>query len=133
MRHIEDIHQEALVRWADMTNMHHVLDTYNCMIGDYLVAIPNGGKRKAKEGARFKKQGVRAGFPDMFFFVPVGKYAGLAIEMKKPIVKGESKPRVSDSQKKWLARLNGNGYLSVVCYGCDEAKEAIINYLIGKL
>lgn len=133
MRHIEDAHQEALIRWADRAPLHSIMDSYSGKIGDYLVAIPNGGKRNAKEGARFKKQGVRAGFPDLFLFVPVGKYAGLAIEMKKPIVKGQSKPSVSESQQKWISRLTETGYLAVVCYGWDVAKDTIIDYLAGNV
>ena len=49
--------------------------------------------------------------------------------MKKPIVKGQSKPVVSLSQKEWLERLNKVGYKAVVCYGFDEAIEAITKYL----
>ncbi len=39
----------------------------------------------------------------------------------------DNKP--SDDQKEWLSLLNKNGYLAVVCYGFNEAKQTIDKYL----
>jgi hypothetical protein len=37
--------------------------------------------------------------------------------------------KVSDSQKEFMAAASSMNYLPVVCYGFDEAKTAITNYL----
>lgn len=127
-KHIEDLHQEAVVSWADKCS----LPLTGEKVGEHLVHVPNGGKRNAREAARFKKMGVRAGFPDLFLFIPIGGFHGLAIEMKKPIVKGESKPRVTDSQKVWMFRLSAQGYQTAICYGAEQAIKAILNYVNKK-
>lgn len=67
--------------------------------------------------------GTKAGFPDLFLCIARGGYHGLFIELKT--VKG--KPTAL--QQTWLNRLNKQGYKAVVCYGFDEAKEAIKGYL----
>lgn len=43
---------------------------------------PNGGRRSAREGARFKAMGTRAGFPDFILIIPVGGCPYLCIELK---------------------------------------------------
>jgi hypothetical protein len=37
--------------------------------------------------------------------------------------------KVSDSQKEFMAAASSMNYKTVVCYGFDEAKEAITKYL----
>ena len=43
---------------------------------------PNGGKRDRVSAAVMKRQGVKAGVPDLHLPVPKGQYASLYIEMK---------------------------------------------------
>ena len=114
----EAAEQEALFRWAsyqygiypELRLMHH---------------IPNGGSRNKQEAANLKKQGVKSGVPDIFLPVPRGKYHGLYIEMKA------GKNKATDNQSKWLEALNNQGYVAVVCVGCDQAVEVITKYLSG--
>lgn len=120
MRHIEDTEQIHLFDWAAMQS-----GKYPELLS--LFHIPNGGKRDAREAARFKRMGVRAGVPDMFLPVPRGKYHGLFIELK---AKGG---KVSKNQTEWLKILAESGYAACVCFGFDEARRDIINYLEGKL
>lgn len=127
-KHIEDEHQKYLIMWADLTRIDPVNDVFES-IGEYLVHIPNGGKRDKREAGRLKAQGVRAGFPDLGFFYPVGDFHGLFIEMKKPIVKGQRKPKVEDNQKEWIDRLSAQGYDTAVCFGWHEARMKILDYL----
>ena len=126
-KHIEDDHQKSLIQWADLRRLN-ALHGHSGTIGQYLIHVPNGGKRNAKEAARFKAQGVRAGFPDLFLFIPTADFHGLAIEMKRPHVKGQPKPKTTDEQKRWLKRLHGAGYDVAVCYGWHEAREKILQY-----
>lgn len=133
-KHIEDTHQAALVRWSKCQKLP-VLDYIepDAKVYDYLYAIPNGGKRNFREAVRLKAQGVKAGVSDLHLALPMFGKCGLWIEMKKPIVKGQKKPDVSLSQRQWLKRMEKAGYVAVVCFGWDEAKEVILDYLFTDL
>lgn len=88
-----------------------------------LFHIPNGGKRDAKEAARFKAMGVKAGVPDLCLPVPRGGYAGLYIEMKY------GKNKTTDQQKEWIQNLTRQGYLVKVCWGGEAATAILEEYL----
>ena len=112
----ESGHQEALFSWAAYrTEIMPELQ--------YMYHVPNGGKRDKATAAVLKRQGVKAGVPDLHLPVARGGYNGLYIELKV----GSNKP--TQLQKKWLSSLNEQGYLAVVCYGWQEAAEQLINYL----
>ncbi|MEA4869921.1 MAG: VRR-NUC domain-containing protein [Christensenella sp.] len=108
--------QTALFRWAayasgkypDLVLMFH---------------IPNGGTRDVIEAKHLKDQGVKSGVPDIFIPSARGEYHGMFIEMKS------EKGRVSDQQQNWVDRLSDEGYLTVVCYGFEQAKDEIERYL----
>ncbi len=92
-------------------------------------AIPNGGKRNPREGARLKRQGVTAGAPDIGVFFTIPPYHGLFIEMKAPKVEGKSKPSVTPAQKQMLTKLNAQGYKAEVCFGFAEAQKVVEEYM----
>ena len=119
---IEDDHQKALFKWADM-----VVSPTNPT--NLMFAIPMGGKRDMREAVRMKAQGSKAGVPDMCLPVASDGFHGLYIELKRPIVKGEAKPVVSAEQKYWIEQLREQGYRAEVCYGWIEAKTLIEEYL----
>lgn len=127
-RHIEDDHQQALINWARCSRIRHDLFSAYRII-DFLIAIPNGGKRNPREAARLKAQGVKAGVSDLLLALPLNNKAGLWIEMKRPIVKGKKKPITSDTQIEWQNKMITAGYDAVVCFGLDEAKDQIEKYL----
>jgi len=89
-----------------------------------LFAVPNGGRRDKVTGARLKAEGVKAGVPDVWLPVARQGYHGLVIELKADATK-----RASREQERWLADLMEQGYLAVVCHGCEEAKGVIRAYL----
>lgn len=120
-RHIEDDHQKALFQWAALKPE---LAT--------LFAIPNGGKRNPREAARLKAQGVKSGVPDVYLPLPSGRFHGLFIELKRPIVKGEAKPVLSKEQGVWLEVLAKQGYRAEVCFGWLAARDVILDYLRGQ-
>ncbi|MEQ9947759.1 hypothetical protein [Pectobacterium aroidearum] len=68
--------QAALIEWADKTMINSI------KIEDYLLHIPNEGKRGPKAARDAKRLGVRDGVPDLFLVFPRSRYAGLWIEMK---------------------------------------------------
>ena len=108
--------QEALFNWAWLYRGF-------CPEIALLYHIPNGGKRDAKEAANLKRQGVKAGVPDLCLPVPRGGFHGLYIELKA----GTNKP--TEKQTEWLAALDKQGYATFVCYGWQQAKEVIEKYL----
>jgi hypothetical protein len=95
-------------------------------VSDYLIAIPNGGRRGKIESAMLKAEGVKAGVSDLFLAVPTRHYPGLWIEMKiKP-----NKP--SHAQIDWLKSMALQGYAVAVAWSWEEARDTIINYLTCK-
>jgi len=92
--------------------------------GITMFAIPNGGKRDAKEAYFLKLSGVKAGVPDMFFAAARHGWHGLFIELKV------GKNKLTKSQEKWLGDLRRLGYAAVMCVGYDEAIK-IINWYYG--
>lgn len=86
--------------------------------------IPNGGSRHPGEAANLKRQGVRAGVPDLCVPVARGGYHSLYIEMK-----AARNGRVSEAQEGWLALLAGQGHLARVCRGASEAIALIDRYM----
>lgn len=108
--------QEALFQWTQyQQNRYPELKL--------LYHIPNGGKRDAKTAIALKRQGVKAGVPDLHLPVARGGYHGLYIELKV------GKNKATELQKEWIADLTQQGYLAVVCYGWQEAAEQLVNYL----
>lgn len=107
-------HQEqvAVVEWFRLQYPKHIL-----------FAIPNGGARHIVTAVNLKREGVISGVPDLFVMYPAFPFHGLFIEMK---AKGG---KVSPAQKEFMAAAIDNGYQASVCYGFDEAREAINLYL----
>lgn len=90
---------------------------------DLLFHVPNGGKRNQKEAFNLKRQGVRAGVPDLCLPVSRGKYHALYIELKA----GNNK--ATEKQRKWIKRLREQGNLALVCYGWEEASAVLLKYI----
>ena len=108
--------QEAIFRWAELNkNKYPELAL--------LYHIPNGGSRNKIEAANLKRQGVKAGVPDICLPVARGEYHGLYIELK------HGKNKLSDLQREWLAWLNEQGYLALCVYGWEDAVGIIERYL----
>lgn len=99
-----------------------------------LHAIPNGGLRNKTVAAKMKAEGVKSGVPDLCLPVPVYRwdddygcfrvrYHGLYCEMKA------EGGRTTKSQKRWLRWLESQGYYVTVCYGWEEARIKILQYI----
>lgn len=112
--------QEALFRWAAFVRGRFPEI-------DLLYHIPNGGSRNRIEAANLKRQGVKAGVPDLCLPVARGGFHGLYIEMKA------GKNTTTDKQDEWLSALQCQGYAVAVCYGWERAAEVITKYLEGRL
>jgi hypothetical protein len=116
-RHIEDDLQIACVNWFSYQYpkleklLHH---------------SPNGGKRDAREAARFKTMGVRPGFPDLILLHPSNGYHFLCIELKTKTGKQ------SDYQKEYQKLVEAEGGKYVVCRTLEEFIAVVKEYLKGE-
>ena len=110
---MEHEEQAAVIAWADQHP-----------IAKHLFAIPNGSHKSPAMAAKFKREGLRAGYPDLGLDVARRGYHGLRIEMKR--IKGGV---VSDNQAHWFAFLTDQGYCCKLCRGAYEAIEVIEWYL----
>ena len=117
---LEGEEQAMLFSWAQMF-------AYRYPELKLMFHIPNGGKRSKVEAARFKKEGVKSGVPDIFLPVARGKYHGLFIELKR-LEKG----RVSSAQSDWIPALREQRYAAEVCKGWVAASALIEKYLKGE-
>lgn len=91
--------------------------------------IPNERKASGLTIYELEKQGMKKGFPDNFIAEPRGKYHGLFIELKRA---KKSLSNKSPEQRRWIKALAKKGYKAVFCYGAEEAKRAVLEYLEEK-
>lgn len=105
--------QEALFAW--------------CLAqGIEMIHIPNERKCTAFVAGQLLRQGLRKGFPDNFFPIASKGFHGLFIELKRA---KKSLSKKSPEQRDWIKKLNKAGYKAVFCYGAEEAKKAVLEYI----
>lgn len=115
----EDAEQMALIEWCEhMSGKHPELSL--------IYHIPNEGKRSIAYAVRMKKMGLRSGVPDLCLPVARGKWHGMYIEMKAD----GGKPTIEQSA--WQCKLTTQGYLYVVAWSFEYARDAILAYLDTK-
>lgn len=90
-----------------------------------LFAIPNGAHKSPGQAAKFKREGLRPGVPDLLLALPRKGKAGLFLEMKR--VGGKVKP--GSDQDQYAQLLRSVGYEVVECAGADQAISIIELYL----
>ncbi len=110
--------QEALFTWAAY-NAGRMPEL------EYLHHVPNGGKRDKATAMALKRQGVKAGVPDIVLPAAREGYHGLYIELKA------GKNTTTKNQENWLKYLENQGYFTAVCYGWQAAAELIEKYLLN--
>lgn len=93
----EATEQERVINWATF----YAKDFPEL---DLLHHIPNGGSRNQLEAANLKRQGVKAGVPDLCLPVARNGKHGLYVEMKW------GKNKTTDKQDWWLEQLRQQGY-----------------------
>ena len=115
-------HQEqvALVTWFRLQYKQYKY---------HLFSIPNGAhlagdaRLRAIKMNAMKAEGLLPGVSDLMLMIPKNGWHGLWLEMK---AKGG---KLSEAQKEFMGAATLMGYQAVVCYGFEDAKEAITNYL----
>lgn len=109
-------------------NETHFIRYKNKTVFDYIHHTPNGGDRNLIEAVKFKKMGVKPGYPDLTIDIVTKDFAGLRIELKRG-----SKGELSPEQIDLLALLNEEGYLAVVCTSITDATDTIRKYVKGEI
>lgn len=112
----EHAEQVALFAWARM--QESVYPDLRMMF-----AVPNGARTSIGAAMKLKAEGLRAGVPDIWLPVPRRRCHGLVIEMKY------GRNKTSLEQDWWLEMLTRLGWKSLVCYGHEQAKCEILDYL----
>ena len=110
----ESQEQIAVIKWADAQPG----------IRGRLMAIPNGAHKLPASAAKFKREGLRPGVPDLFLPISKQGFHGIWIEMKR--TKGGV---ISDVQADWVRFLRGEGYEAYICEGADKTIKIIKDYL----
>lgn len=116
---LEHDEQSELFRWAEYAQTEHPELAM-------LFAIPNGGARHPAVAAQLKAEGVKAGVPDIFLACARGRFHGLFVELKR----ADRSNHATSAQRAWIEMLRRYGYSAVVAYGCAEAQQAIMSYLV---
>jgi len=99
--------------------------SFNPKLFDRLMHIANERKCSPAQGLKLKRMGVKKGASDLFLAWPIGKHAGLFIEMK-------SKDGVlREEQRIFLQNMQEAGYFTGVCRSFEDAKHTIEKYLDG--
>lgn len=80
---------------------------------------PNGGARDARDGAKMKKLGTRAGFPDLAFLHNGTFYA---LEVKSGV--GQQR----QNQLSWETHITNAGGFYEVVRSIDDARAALIKW-----
>lgn len=112
---LEEDDQIALIQWFDLQ--------YPALRGR-LASSSGGARMTMRTACKQKAAGNRKGYPDLNLLLRRHGKSGLFIELKR--VKGG---RLEPEQADWLAWLNEQGFMAVVCKGFDAAKETITGYL----
>lgn len=114
-KHDEDDLEMSCIKWYDMQYPD------KCFL---LHHSPNEGRLVGgiKEGARRKRMGVRAGFPDLVLMKARKGYHGLAIELKTPT------GTQTKTQKEYQKLLEEEGWLYVIVRSLEEFIKKIKDY-----
>lgn len=112
--HAEDDLQMQCVRWFRLQYPQ---------LARLLHHSPNGGRRDAREGARFKQMGTQAGFPDLILLVAAQGYHALLLELKTRT------GRQQDSQKEYQQLAEAQGYRYVVIRSLDAFMDEVNTYM----
>lgn len=117
----ENQEQRALVKWIKM--QRHLCD--------FIIKLNNEGARTCAQGWNLKLMGMCVGASDLFLAVPTVRHCGLWLEVKQNrIYTLSERARPSwVAQEIFIRMMKTVGYDGHFCYGFENGKEIIENYL----
>lgn len=138
----EEQEQKLTIRWGRMQ-----LPCWG-LPAELLFAVPNGGQlsllvpgtndklARMRRVTRLRQMGMLDGAADLLLTVARGGFCGLWVEMKKRREFFRSPREMerawSDEQRKFCETQRAQGYDYALCYGFDEARTAITDYVMGR-
>jgi hypothetical protein len=84
-------------------------------IRDFIIHIPNEGKRTTSYGKSLKDMGMRSGVSDLFIAMPRHDCNGAWIELKSK--NGILRPE----QRKFLEDMESQNYFAITCFSIESA------------
>ncbi len=114
----EDL-QRACIQWVELRQRRYP-------ILQWVVHVPNGGKRPKGEAGKLKAMGTKPGFPDILLPRKNLDWQGLVIELKSPI------GRLSSEQEDWLQAFEEDGYLTGVARTLEQFEALVMAFLAGR-
>lgn len=101
-------------------------------VPELFCATMNGawfGGDGAKMYAARKREGFKKGVSDVLYLQARGRYGYLAIELKTEKRRKEKNGGLEPDQEIFLDAVRKNGGFGVVCYGPEEAVNAMLLYM----
>ncbi|MDK6079792.1 VRR-NUC domain-containing protein [Massilia varians] len=112
----EDDLQISCFEWIELMRPSHP-------ILEWIIHVPNGGKRPRGAAGKLKAMGVKPGVLDILLPLPYNGWSGLAIELKV----GSNK--TTEQQDDWLEVLQASGYYTAVCYTLEAFMDHVSRFL----
>lgn len=112
----EDNLQISCFEWIELMRPSHP-------ILEWIIHVPNGGKRPRGAAGKLKAMGVKPGVLDILLPLPYNGWSGLAIELKV----GSNK--TTEQQDDWLEVLQASGYYTAVCYTLEAFMGHVSRFL----
>jgi len=119
--------QSAIVEWA-----YNTLTKESYRVSDYLIKIPNEGKRSYQYASKMKREGLKKGVSDLFLAYPKSAtlnetgafcfFGGMFIEVKS------RKGKLTEEQAQFITFMSGK-YICAVINSVDEGIQTIKDYL----
>lgn len=116
MKVSEDDLQISCFQWIELMRPAHP-------ILEWVIHVPNGGKRPRGAAGKLKAMGVKPGVLDVLLPLPYNGWSGLAIEMKV----GSNK--TTEQQDDWLDVFEASGYYTAVCYTLETFMGHVNRFL----
>lgn len=116
MKVSEDELQISCFEWIELMRPAHP-------ILEWVIHVPNGGKRPRGAAGKLKAMGVKPGVLDVLLPLPYNGWSGLAIEMKV------GKNTTTEQQDDWLQVIEASGYYTAVCYTLEEFMGHVNRFL----
>lgn len=114
---LEDNDLIALVAWFDYNYPHY---------SHLLVHVANESMMPPQGRVKAKRKGIRKGFPDLMLLKSNDLYSGLMLELKR---RDSTKSKATKEQKMYHDELYQENFATSFCYGLEEAKKCIKDYL----
>jgi hypothetical protein len=112
----EDDLQISCFQWIELMRPAHP-------ILEWIIHVPNGGKRPRGAAGRLKAMGVKPGVLDVLLPLPFNGWSGLAIEMKV------GRNKTTEQQDDWLEVFEASGYYTAVCYTLEDFMAQVTLFL----